>query len=205
MEERLASYSRVDDCEAFPFTWSGHLFVAFRFPTAGATWVLDVTTGEWHERATYGSSTWNIVDSANCYGKVFVQNAETGAVGYLSDTCYTEFDETLRREVTYPSVYESTQRLFHSQLDVILKTGDAPLGVVPTVQLDLSDDGGNTWVTLPMRSLDPLPVGQTGDYRRVVRWTRLGTARDRVYRVSMSDPAPFHLMDTALMVEKGNR
>jgi hypothetical protein len=203
MEEKLASYSRVDDCEGFPYTWNGHLFVVFKFPTAGATWVLDVTTGEWHERESYGSSTWNVVDAVHCYGKVFVQHSETGAVGYLADSTYTEFGRILRREVTFPSIYQGSERLFHSQLDIILKTGDAPIGVTPTLQLDISDDGGNTWTSLPARALDPLPVGQVGEYRRVVRFTRLGMARDRVYRVAMSDNAPFHLLDTQLTVVAG--
>jgi hypothetical protein len=205
VEEALASYARVDDCEAFPYTWNGHLFAVFKFPTAGATWVLDVTTGEWHERETYGSSTWNIVDAVHCYGKVFVQSSTTGAVGELSDTTYTEFGGILRREVTFPTIYQGSQRLYHNQLDLMLRTGDAPVGVTPTIQMDLSDDGGNTWASLAARSLSPLSVGQVGDYRRVVRFTRLGMARDRVYRTAVSDAVPFHLLDSQLTVAAGSR
>ena len=196
VEEKLASYARVDDCEAFPYTWNGHLFVVFRFPSAQATWVLDVTTGEWHERASYGRSMWNVIDAAHCYGKIFVQNAETGAVGYLSDTTYTEFGETLRREWTYPQVYATNRRLFHSSLELVARTGDAPIGVVPHVQLDISDDGGNTWLSLPMREF-----GRVGEYSHLVRWNRLGMARDRVYRCSVSDSAiPVRITDTVLEV-----
>jgi hypothetical protein len=205
MEERLSSYARVDDCEAFPYTWNGHLFVVFKFPSAGATWTLDVTTGQWHERQSYLSSTWNIVDAVHCYGKVFVQSSVTGEIGYLSDSEWTEFGGVLRREITYPSVYDAQSRLFHDQLDIVMKTGGAPVGVVPTVQLDISDDGGNTFTSLPSRSLDPLPAGVTGDYRRVVRFTRLGMARDRVYRIAQSENAPFIVTDTQLSASKGTR
>lgn len=205
VEEKISSYARVDDCEAFPLNWDGHLFVVFRFPTAGACWVFDVTTGEWHERQSYGSSTWNIVDAAQCYGKTFVQHSLTGEVGYLSDSVYTEFGTQMVREVTYPSVYQKGERLFHSMLDLTFKTGDAPVGVTPTVQLDFSNDGGNNWVSLANRSIDPHPIGTVGEYGRVVRWSRLGYARDRVYRVRVSDNAPFHLLDTQLEAIGGAR
>lgn len=198
VEERLSSYSRVDDCEAFPLNWNGHLLVVFRFPTVGATWAYDCTTGEWHERESDGS-TWNIVDAAQCYGRVFVQHSD-GRVGYLSDTEYEEFGEPLIRKVVYPSVYQGSQRLFHSQLDLVFKTGDAPANVAPMVQLDLSDDGGSTWTSLPVREIE---AGRQGEYAKVVRYTRLGTARDRSYRVVMGSNSPFHLLDTKLMANAG--
>ena len=197
VEEKLASYSRVDDCEAWPFTWNGHLFVTFRFPAAGACWVYDVTTNEWHERQSFGSSTWNVVDSADCYGKVWMQNAATGAVGYLSDTYYQEFTDILRREWTYPQVYAVNTPLVHSQIDLVARTGSAPIGEVPHVHLEVSDDGGNTWLALPRREL-----GRIGEYKHVVRWNRLGQARDRVYRMSIDDASvPLVVTDTVLRVD----
>lgn len=197
VEEKISSYARVDDCEAFPMNWNGHLWVVFRFPTAGACWVYDVTTNEWHERASYGSSTWNVADAAECYGKVFVQNSLTGEVGYLSDAVYTEFGGILRREWTYPQVYAVNQPLVHSQIELVARTGTAPIGQVPHVNLEISDDGGNTWLMLPPREL-----GRVGEYNHVVRWNRLGQARDRVYRMSVDDAAvPVYVTDTVLRAE----
>jgi len=196
VEEKIASYSRVDDCEAFPFTWNGHLFVVFRFPEAGATWVFDITTNEWHERSTYGQSHWLISDSVECFGRVFVQSSVTGAIGYLSDTNYTEFGGILRREWTYPQVYETNRRLFHSQLELVARTGDAPSNQVPHVLLEVSNDGGNTWASMPAREL-----GRTGQYAHRVRWNRLGSAVDRVYRMSVDDAlVPVRVLDTTLEV-----
>ena len=197
VEEKLSSYSRVDDCQAFPMNWNGHLWVVFRFPEAGATWVYDVTTNEWHERASYGSSTWNAIDAVECYGRVFVQDAVSGDVGYLSDSVHTEFGGILRREWTYPQVYSVNQPLIHAQIDLVARTGTAPIGTVPNVNLEISDDGGNTWALLPPREL-----GRVGEYNHVVRWNRLGQARDRVYRMSVDNAAvPVYVSDTVLKVE----
>lgn len=201
MEEKLSSYARVDDCEAFSFNWNGHLFVAFRFPEEGATWVYDVTTNEWHERDTYGAAVWDIRDAVQCYGKVFVQSASTGQIGYLSDADQQEFGSTFRREVTYPIVYDAQKRVYHSQLDIVMRTGDAAAGITPYINLDISDDGGNTWVQLPARQL--VPRGTTGEYSQVIRFTRLGMARDRTYRVWTADAAPFVITDTQLQAAGG--
>jgi hypothetical protein len=136
------------------------------------------------------------VDAAECYGRVFVQNSVTGAVGYLSDTTYTEFGGPLRREWTYAQVYDVNQRRVHSQLELVARTGDAPIGVVPYVLLEISDDGGNTWTAMPPREL-----GRTGEYGNVIRWNRLGQARDRVYRMSIENATvPVRVTDTTLVV-----
>ena len=200
VEEKLSAYTTVSDCEAFSWTWEGHIFVAFRFSAQGACWVLDVTTNEWHERKTFGSSTWNISHAVSCGGKVYVMDATTGSIGTLDDTVYTEFGTTLRREVTFPDVYNNGSRLFHSQFDAIFRTGDSPTGVTPYVTLEISDDGGSTWRALPDR-----PLGEIGEYRKIVRWPRLGSARDRVYRIACASAAPFYLVDASLDVAAGRK
>lgn len=196
VEEAIASYASVSDCVAYSFTWNAHVFVVFRFPSAGACWVFDVTTNEWAERSTYGSTDWLVSDAAQCYGKVFVQHATTGAVGYLSDTTYTEWDGILRREWTYDQVYGAHEFLRHGSLDVICRTGDAPIGTTPYLHLEVSDDGGNTWREMPRREL-----GLVGEYSQLIRWHRLGASRDRVYRMYVSDAIPLRVLDTQLTVE----
>ena len=202
VEEALAGYTRLDDCVAFPLAWQGHLWVVFSFPNAiapgiGATWVYDATVNEWHERATYGRNSWDVVDAARCYGHVYVQSASTGAIGQVDDDCHTEFSRTLRREWTYPQVYDTNLPRTHAWLELVARTGTAPLGEVPHVHLEISDDGGNTWLALPPREL-----GRTGQYKHVVRWARLGQARDRVYRMSVDDArVPLYVSDTTLMTE----
>jgi hypothetical protein len=195
VEEKIASYATVSDCVAFSFVWHAHIFVVFRFPSAGACWVYDVTANEWHERATYGEDDWLISDAAQCHGRVYVQHATTGAVGYLDDETYTEFGGILRREWTYPQVYGANKYLFHGALEVVARTGDAPINVTPYIHLEISNDGGNTWQELPRREL-----GLVGEYSQRIRWSRLGAARDRVYRMSVADAVPLRILGTELEV-----
>ena len=53
----------------------------------------------------------------------------------------------------------------------------------PQAMLRWSNDGGSTWSREYWVS-----IGQLGKYRNRAIWRRLGTARDRIYEVSISDP-----------------
>lgn len=195
-EERLRGYSTVTDCVAHPYTFNGHLCAVFRFPTAGETWVFDVTTSEWHERKTYGYSGWNVSGMVECYGKVLVQDSVSGAIGSLSNSTYTEFGEIQRAEWTYQNIYGENHRIPHSSLEIVCETGvglATGQGSDPQLTLEISNDGGRTWTTLPTKT-----IGAQGKYKTRVRWHRLGASRDRVYRCSISDPIQLSVTDTIL-------
>lgn len=199
VEERIRGYSTVSDCQAHAYSFNGHLCAVFRFPSADETWVYDATTNEWHERQTYGYGGWNISGVAECYGKVLIQNSVTGAVGYLDNETYTEFGSTQRAEWTYQNAYGESERLFHSSLEVVCETGvgiATGQGSDPQLTLEVSNDGGRTWRTLPTRT-----IGAQGEYKTRVKWHRLGASRDRVYRCSISDPVQLSVTDTVLRLQ----
>ena len=195
-EERIRTYSTVADCESYSYTFNGHICAVFRFPTAAATWVFDVTTGELHERQSYGSGGWNISGITDAYGRVIVQNANSGALGYLDSSTYTEFGAIQRAEWTYQNVYSENTRFPHSSLEMVCETGvglATGQGSDPQITLEISNDGGRTYTTLPTRT-----IGAQGHYLTRVKWNRLGLPRDRVYRGSISDPVQLSVTDTIL-------
>lgn len=53
----------------------------------------------------------------------------------------------------------------------------------PTCRLSWSDDSGHTWSNEYSGS-----VGKIGEYKKRLLWTRLGRARNRVFKLRMSDP-----------------
>jgi hypothetical protein len=57
------------------------------------------------------------------------------------------------------------------------------------VQLSYSDDGARNWSNWRERSL-----GETGEYAKRVRFNRLGSFRNRVYRVRVSSPVKRDLL-----------
>lgn len=179
---------------AYAYSQDGHLFYVLTFPEG--THVYDATTQEWHERQTYGEDYWVPHCHAQAYGREFVGDATSNKVGYLDPTTYTEWGNTMRMEWTYEPVYAEQRLAFHDRLEVVLETGvglPTGQGSDPEMMLDYSDDGGQTWTALPNKS-----IGAIGRYDTRVVWTRLGSARQRVYRAAVSDPIPVNVTDTQL-------
>jgi hypothetical protein len=195
VEQAIATYD-VSGAYAFGYSQGGHIFYVLTFPDQ-ATWVYDATTREWHERASYALSRWRPCSAAYCYGLNFVQDYQTGKVGYLDTDTYTDWDDTQRLEATFPSVYNDGGRIFHQSFEVMAETGVGLVsgaGSDPQITLEMSDDGGRTWRTAATKSL-----GLLGKYRSRVRWEKLGMARDRVYRISISDAVKVVLSDAELI------
>jgi hypothetical protein len=71
-------------------------------------------------------------------------------------------------------------------------------GREPQLMLDWSDDNGKTWSSQRYASF-----GRVGQYLQRVKFHRLGQARDRIYRVSISDPVKRVILSAELEAEGG--
>jgi hypothetical protein len=71
------------------------------------------------------------------------------------------------------------------------------VGRGPLVSLYLSNDGGKTWS-------DPYDrdCGQAGETRKRVIWDRLGSSWDRVFKIVMTDPADWKIIDAYLFTDE---
>lgn len=85
VEWQIQQYERIDDAVAYTYQQDGHSFYVINFPTANATWVYDVATQAWHERASWVNGDF-VRSRANC--QTFFNNNVT--VGdYLNGNIYT--------------------------------------------------------------------------------------------------------------------
>jgi len=66
----------------------------------------------------------------------------------------------------------------------------------PQAMLRWSNDGGSTWSNEHWTG-----VGQTGKYKNRAIWRRLGTARDRIFEVVVTDPVNFVIISANLKVQ----
>jgi len=66
----------------------------------------------------------------------------------------------------------------------------------PQAMLRWSSDGGSTWSNEHWTG-----VGQTGRYKNRAIWRRLGTARDRIFEVVVTDPVNFVIISANLKVQ----
>ena len=211
VEWQIQQYGDISDAIAYTYQQDGHAFYVLTFPTANATWVYDVSTQAWHERAGFSGGQFTRHRS-NCQmnfnNEIIVGDYDNGKLyafdldKYADDTAVQKWLRTWRALPTGQNNLKRTAQ--HSlQLDceagVGLVTGQ---GSDAEVMLRWSDDGGHTWSNEHWRSMGK--IGQTG--RRVL-WRRLGMTlklRDRVYEVSGTDPVKIAIMGAELIAEGTN-
>lgn len=201
IEQWLRTVSIVS-LRGYFYSLEGHFHYVLTAPEG--CFVYDVTTGLWHERATYDETSWDWGNPVRFAGKVLVGSTTSNAIGELDPEVYTELGETLRAEWTYQPVYSDGVRAFHDRLELVIETGvglTTGQGSDPEVMLEFSDDGGLNWFAMPNQSL-----GAIGKRRTRVAWKALGScdsAHGRVYRVAVSDPVSVTVTDTLLEVRGG--
>ena len=71
-------------------------------------------------------------------------------------------------------------------------------GVDPQAMLQWSDDGGHTWSNEHWTS-----IGRLGERKTRVRWRRLGRSRDRVFKLTISDPVKVAILGASVEVTPG--
>lgn len=180
------------DAHAFTMSFGTHKFIVFQFPFSGQTWVYDVASKLWHERDTNDVRDNVIRWRGNCacsaYGKTFVGDFLTGKVGYLDASIATEFGDTVRMKMTFPSIHADGREIFCSWFELEMETGVGLAGGVqgsdPQVMASISVDAGNTFFPLN----DWISLGQQGDRNKQMRWNQLGSFYDGVLQVEITDP-----------------
>ena len=85
------TYATVSDAYSFSYTFEGHKFVVVVFPTANATWVLDLSTGLWHERESWDQNNnnygrWRATCSVEAFGQVLIGDLYSNNIGVMSSS-----------------------------------------------------------------------------------------------------------------------
>lgn len=188
LEREWATYSTVSDAFSFTYSQDGHKFYVVTFPTEKATFVYDFTSQLWHERSGDGvtDDRWRANAGVFAYGKTFVGDYRSGEVWELDLDTYTDDGETIIRQAILPPLFDEYKRLTLDMLQIDFEAGvgtTSGQGSDPEVMLSWSDDGGRTFGTEITRKL-----GKIGEYNNRAIFRRLGQARQRVFKVSVSDP-----------------
>jgi hypothetical protein len=199
IEHQISQYPLVSDAIGYTYEEEGHLFYVLTFPTADKTWVYDVSSGMWHERASFDPATGTFHrHKSNCfcnYQNIRMVGDFQQQLGYqMSRAFYV--DGGTNPELATPLIAlrrcphlwskENRERIFHNSIQVEFSPGvglQTGQGVNPQAMMRFSDDGGTTFGTIRTTT-----IGAAGRYKNRAMWRRLGQARDRVYEVSISDP-----------------
>jgi len=156
VEWQIQQYAVLNDAIGYSYQQDGHSFYVLVFPTAQATWVFDVSTGLWHERA-YWDGVQYLRHRSNCQanfnGQVLVGDWETGFIYAFSQDTYNDNGEAqrwLRSWRALPTGQNTLKRTAHHTLQLDCESG-VGAGTVSTFFL-LTENS----VNLTTESGDPL-------------------------------------------------
>ena len=199
----LNQYAVVSDAIGYTYTEEGHEFYVLTLPTADVTWVYDLTTQQWHQRASFDPTTGQFHrQRVNCLinfaGIRMGGDYANGRIYQQSRNFYADDQYPLVALRRSPHVWDKADRnrVTHSRMQLEffpgsgLSTGQ---GSNPQVMVRWSNDGGQSWSN--ERTVSIGQIGQTKN-RAILR--RMGAARDRVYEVKVSDPVRRDLSGASL-------
>jgi hypothetical protein len=217
IEYAISQMPETRDAVGYCYQQEGHFFYVLTFPQGDRTLVYDVTTGIWHERAWY-----NVVTGlyerhrSNCHvpwnNRNYVGDYEDGRVYALDLDTHTDDGDAIRWQRTLPHITNNMNRVSYYEFELDIEKGiglnlavddnSAGVGTVtdagrdPQVRLSWSNDGGKTYGPERWESM-----GKVGDFHIRMHWHRLGTARDRVFRVAGDAPVKTVLLAAFVGVE----
>lgn len=207
LEYAIGQMSRIDDAVAYTYQQEGHSFYVLNFPTAQKTWVFDAATNLWHERAWRNPSTGALAqDRAVCQmafaGENVVGDWENGRLYVLDMDYFTDNGDPIARVRACPHISDQDYKeQFFSSLQVDMQTGvglTTGQGSDPKAMLQWSTDGGYSWSNELWA-----PIGKLGERRSRVKWRRLGRSRDRVFKVTITDPVRIAIIGASVQVGTG--
>lgn len=201
VELAIAGYGNISAATSYTYQANGHSFYALNFPGATTTWVFDAASNLWAER-TYSPADGSPMQRHRAECHVFdgtrhlVGDFENGNLYELSDSQYTDDGAPITRLRRALHISNVGARISHYAFQLDLEAGvglASGNGSNPQAMLRWSDDGGahfggERWVSM----------GKQGERQRRAIWRRLGSSRDRVYEIRITEPVKVTLISAYL-------
>ncbi|CAB4126855.1 Bacteriophage P22, Gp10, DNA-stabilising [uncultured Caudovirales phage] len=129
VEWQIQNYGNISDAIAYTYQQDGHAFYVLIFPSADTTWVYDVATGSWHERAGWTGDAFTRHRS-NCQmafnSEIVVGDYENGNVYVFDLDVYADNGSEqrwMRSWRALPPNENNLKRTSHHGLQIDCETG----------------------------------------------------------------------------------
>ena len=207
IEKALQTYGDLSTSTSWIYQENGHQFYVLNCPNAPTSWCLDLTNGFWHERVFLSGGIFqrHLAQCHTYFNNIhIVGDYQSGNLYQLSSSIYSDNGNPMSRQRTYPHlpIDTSLDRIFYSSMQIDIEAGvgidGTGQGVNPQMMMQFSNDGGRSWSSELWQSM-----GKIGQLKYRARWFRLGAARDRVFRITVTDPVSVVLVDAELELQKG--
>ena len=140
IEYAIAQYGNISDAVAYTYQQEGHAFYVLNFPSAGKTWVYDVSVQAWHERASGDENQFRHRSNCQCNfgGTIIVGDFENGNIYAFDLDVYADngqIQRWLRSWRALPTGQNNLKRTAHHSLQLDAETGVGLNGIDPFAPL----------------------------------------------------------------------
>jgi hypothetical protein len=188
--EIFQGYTNIADAISYVYQVAGHVFYIISFPSADATWGMDLQTKQWYQWASIDDNgnfhRHRVATACYAYGRNIGADWQTGVLYEIDPNVYTDNGQAIPRIRSFPHLLNDGKRVKYLSFIADMQVGTADALEVPDppmVSLRWSDDRGVSYGNPVEQSM-----GATGAYLTQIKWWRLGKARDRVFELSWSAP-----------------
>jgi hypothetical protein len=180
----------------------GHGFIEVTCPAW--TWVLNTSTGWWHEKTLYLGLRSRVAGTVYAFSKWLTGDYSSGNMVEITKSSYLDVDQPIIAEVWSKPIQKFPEQIrvasiwIDMAVGVGIASGTDPIATDPDIEVDWSDDGGQTFSTPRIRKVGRQSLGKTR-----VRINQCGRSKSqgRVVRVKMSSPVHFGLMGGEMAAE----
>jgi hypothetical protein len=158
IEYAIQGYGSISDAIAYTYQQDGHPFYVLTFPSVEKTWVYDVSTQAWHERAGFANGSFTRHRSncqTNFNNEVIVGDFEDGRIYAYDLDVYSDdgaIQKWLRSWRALPTGKNDLKRTAHHSLQLDCEAGIGLNGIDPfddillqtELELDLLTEIGET-------------------------------------------------------------
>lgn len=202
------SYSTIADAQSYSYQQNGHEYYRLDFPTAGATWLYDVSSQLWHERGLWLPGTGQyLADTARFHtynlilNRHLVGDYQSNQIYALDTSLYAQNTNAIRWLRRTPAIAAKGLNTTFDEFELLMQVGDIgqmAAGSEAQVMARYSNDYGRTWSNEMTQG-----QGALGNYDKRVLWDSLGEGRRRVFEVYGTDPAPTEIAGAWLNASAG--
>jgi hypothetical protein len=129
IEWQIQQYGNISDAIAYTYQQDGHAFYVLTFPTGNATWVFDVATQAWHQRAGWENEEF-VRHRSNCQcnfgGNIIVGDYINGNIYKFNLDVYADYNaeqKWLRSWRALPTGQNNLKRTAQHSLQLDAETG----------------------------------------------------------------------------------
>jgi hypothetical protein len=194
IQRAISEGNDVSQAVAYAYQQGGHSFYCLQVPGLDTTWCYDAASQFWHERAELVLGDYKQHRGrfhAYCYGKHLITGDDDVIYEYDVDANTNAGDVLARDRVSPHYATPQLDRIAFARFELDCTVGFGKAGQSEAkASLRYSNDGGYSWSDYRTATL-----GAVGEKQARARWLRLGSARDRIWQIRVTDDVPFAIIN----------